>query len=154
MDDMIVVWAVLIAVFLVAEGATAGLTSIWFALGAIAALISAFFDAPMWLQIALFIVVSVATLVLTRPLAKKYVNTKAQPTNADMVIGKTATVIESIDNVTGKGTVSVGGRIWTARSETGEPIEKDAITVIKSIEGVKLIVQPQTVKEFAENTKA
>ncbi len=147
---MTVAWAVLIVVFLIIEGATAGLTSIWFAAGALTALAVTFLGGPVWLQIVLFIAVSVVTLILTRPLAKKFVNKKIQPTNADKVIGGTATVTERIDNVAGIGAVSVGGRIWTARSATGEIIEEGTLTEIKSIEGVKLLVVPQKAAQTAE----
>ncbi len=151
MDTMIVVWAVLIVVFLVVEGATAGLAAIWFAAGALVALASAFLDAPVWLQVVLFIIVSVVSLLVTRPLARKYVNTKIQPTNADKVIGTTVTVTERIDNVEGTGEVSVGTRIWTARSDSGDVIEKGTRAVVKSIEGVKLIVYPQPETQMAGN---
>lgn len=146
MDTMIIVWTVLVVVFLVAEGATPGLVSIWFAAGALVALGSAFLSFPIWSQALIFVVVSVASLLLTRPLARKYVNRKTQPTNADKVIGATATVTERIDNIEATGAVLVGGRTWTARSSTGEIIEKGSLTKIKSIEGVKLIVTllPQT----------
>ena len=90
-----------------------GLISIWFALGALAALVSALLHAPLWLQIVWFLVVSIAALALTRPLAKKYINAKTQPTNADMLIGQECVVTETIDNVLGMGAVTVGGKIWT-----------------------------------------
>lgn len=142
-QDIVMVWAILIVVFLIVEGATAGIASIWFALGALVALISVFLGAPVWLQITLFIVVSAVTLFFTRPLARKYVNKRTQPTNADRVIGMTATVTEPVDNIAGKGYVSVGGRLWPARSATGEPIEKDVPVTVKSIDGIKLIVAAQ-----------
>ncbi|MBP8640703.1 MAG: NfeD family protein [Oscillospiraceae bacterium] len=150
---MIVVWAVLIVVFFVVEGATAGLASIWFAAGAIFALAAAFLDAPIWLQVVIFIVVSVACLFFTRPLARKYVNRKIQPTNADKVIGSTVTVTERIDNIERTGEVSVGTRIWIARSESGSPIETGALVIVKAIEGAKLIVNPLPITEMAENIK-
>lgn len=139
---MIYTWAALIVVFLIVEGITAGLASIWFALGSIAALISVFFGAPVWLQITIFIVVSTVSLIFTRPLARKYVNKRTQPTNADRVIGKTATVTERIDNLAGKGYVSVDGRLWPARSKSGEPLEPGTVAVVRAIEGIKLIVEP------------
>ena len=154
METMIVVWAVLIVVFFVVEGATAGLASIWFAAGALVALAAAFLDAPIWLQIAIFIAVSVATLFFTRPLAKKYVSKKIEPTNADKVIGTTVTVSERIDNIERTGEVSVGPRIWIARSESGSPIEAGALVEVKAIEGAKLIVNPLPKTEMAENIKA
>ena len=139
-DNMSIVWVVIMVVFLVVEAATAGLTCIWFAIGALAALIAALFGAPIWLQLVWFFVVSVVTLYFTRPLVLKYVNSRSQPTNADMVIGKEALVTEAIDNVEGAGAVAVGGKVWTARSENGEPIEVGSIVTVLRIEGVKLIV--------------
>ena len=139
-DNMSIVWVVVMVVFLVVEAATAGLTCIWFAIGALAALIAALFGAPIWLQLVWFFVVSVVTLYFTRPLVLKYVNSRSQPTNADMVIGKEALVTEAIDNVESAGAVAVGGKVWTARSENGEPIEVGSIVTVLRIEGVKLIV--------------
>lgn len=139
-DNMSIVWVVIMVVFLVVEAATAGLTCIWFAIGALAALIAALFGAPIWLQLVWFFVVSVFTLYFTRPLVLKYVNSRSQPTNADMVIGKEALVTEAIDNVESAGAVAVGGKVWTARSENGEPIEVGSIVTVLRIEGVKLIV--------------
>ena len=135
-DNMSIVWVVIMVVFLVVEAATAGLTCIWFAIGALAALIAAL----IWLQLVWFFVVSVVTLYFTRPLVLKYVNSRSQPTNADMVIGKEALVTEAIDNVESAGAVAVGGKVWTARSENGEPIEVGSIVTVLRIEGVKLIV--------------
>ena len=89
-----------------------------------------------------FFIISIASLLLTRPLVRKYVDTVKQPTNADMVIGKTALVTEGIDNIAAAGAVTVGGKVWTARSAGGDPIARDSIVVVKRIEGVKLIVEP------------
>ena len=150
MDTMVIVWAVLVVIFLVAEGATPGLVSIWFAAGALVALGCAFLSFPIWSQALIFVVVSVASLLLTRPLARKFVNKKTQATNADKVIGATATVIERIDNIGATGVVIVGGRTWTARSSTGDIIEKGALAKIKSIEGVKLIVSELPQVETAD----
>lgn len=138
---MVVIWSVAAVIFLIIEGVTAGLASIWFALGALAALISALFGAPLWLQVIWFIVISGVTLWLTRPLAKKYVNSKSQPTNADRIIGTEGYVTEKIDNIAATGTVSIGGKLWTARSLTGEPIGVGALVLARNIEGVKVIVE-------------
>lgn len=143
LSNMSIVWAAVMLVFLIIEGATAGLTCIWFAIGALAGLIEALFGAPLWLQIVWFFVISVVTLYFTRPLVKKYVNSKSQPTNADMVIGKEALVTEAIDNVEGAGAVAVGGKVWTARSDNGSPVEVGKIVTVLRIEGVKLIVSPE-----------
>ena len=141
--DMTVVWLIAMIVLLVVEGVVPGLISIWFALGALAALISALLHAPLWLQIVWFLVVSIAALALTRPLAKKYINSKTQPTNADMLIGKECVVRESIDNVLGAGAVSVDGKVWTARTENDDiKAPEGSRAVVGRIEGVKLIVKP------------
>ena len=141
--DMTVVWLVAMIVLLVIEGVVPGLISIWFALGALAALVSALLHAPLWLQIVWFLVVSIAALALTRPLAKKYINAKTQPTNADMLIGKECVVRESIDNVLGAGAVSVDGKVWTARTENDDSkVPEGSRAVVVRIEGVKLIVKP------------
>ena len=142
LSNMSIVWVVLMVVFLVVEAATAGLTCIWFAVGSLAALIAALFDALLWLQIVWFLVISFVTLYFTRPLVKKYVNSRSQPTNADMVIGKEALVTEDIDNVEATGAVSVGGKVWTARSADGGRIKSGAVVSVLRIEGVKLIVEP------------
>lgn len=139
--NMSVFWLIAMIVFLVVEGIVPGLVSIWFALGALAALISAMVGAPLWLQVLWFFLVSIATLALTRPLAKKYINSRVQPTNADVVIGKEGVVTEKIDNIMGTGTVAIGGKAWTARAVQDElkPDVGDVVTVVR-IEGVKLIV--------------
>ena len=144
---MTAVWLVAMIVLLIIEGIVPGLVSIWFALGAFAAMISAILHAPLWLQLIWFFVVSVVSLVLTRPLAKKYVNSKTHATNADMVIGRECRVTEDIDNVAGTGAVSVGGKIWTARTESDEDKASagELMTVVR-IEGVKLIVKPMESK--------
>ena len=141
--NMSVVWLVLMVVLLIVEAATAGLTCIWFALGALAALIAALFDAAVWLQVVWFLVVSILTLWLTRPLALKYLNSRKVATNADRVVGAEGVVSEDIDNIAGTGAVKLDGKEWTARSESGMGISKDAIVIVKRIEGVKLIVTPE-----------
>ena len=145
MIQMPVLWLVAMVVLLVVEAAVPGLVSIWFALGALAALISSLFHAPVWLQLVWFLLVSVVSLILTRPLVKKYVNSRTTPTNADMVIGKDAIVTETIDNLHGKGAVLLEGKTWTARmadeTQTAEAGKK--VRVLR-IEGVKLIVENKT----------
>ena len=137
---MITFWSAAIVIFLVIEGVTAGLASIWFAIGSAAALISALFGAPVWLQIVWFVIISGVTLFFTRPLAKKYVNSRIVPTNADRLIGMEGIVTECIDNLKGTGLVSIDGKTWTARSAGDEIIEKGAKVNALEISGVKLIV--------------
>lgn len=140
--SMTAVWLVAMIVLLIIEGIVPGLVSIWFAIGAFAAMISAILGAPLWLQVLWFFAVSILTLCLTRPFAKKYVNSRATPTNADMLIGKECVVTEAIDNVLGTGAVTVGGKVWTARTEEpdGKAETGKVMTVVK-IDGVKLIVK-------------
>lgn len=141
-SNMTIFWVAAIFVFLVVEALTAGLTSIWFAIGALAALISALFNAPIWLQLVWFFVISVIALIITRPLVKKFVNSKSQPTNADMVIGMEGIVTELIDNIAGTGAVAVAGKVWTARSTGGSNIGLGTTVKADRIEGVKLFVTP------------
>ena len=140
--NMSIVWLVIMVALLLLEAAVPGLVSIWFALGAFAALLSAMLNAPLWLQIVWFVVVSVLALWFTRPFVKKFVNGRVQATNADVVIGKDAVVIEDIDNIHGTGAVSVDGKVWTARSEnTDTTIGEGTVVEVLRIEGVKLIVR-------------
>ena len=135
-----IIWAAAIVVFGILEAVTAQLVSIWFVFGSIAALISAFLGASIYLQIILWIAVSLAALLLTRPIVRKKLNTKIQPTNLDRCIGEQALVIEDIDNSKTQGQVKVDGKIWMARSENGEYISKDSVVTVEKIEGAKLIV--------------
>ena len=137
---MTTLWLVIMVLFLVVEAATVGLVCIWFAVGALIALLAAMCGAQLWLQIVLFLIVSAATLYFTRPLVKRYVNSKVEPTNADMVIGKECRVTETVDNIAGTGAVYVDGKTWTARSENDEVIPEGTLVTAKSIDGVKLIV--------------
>ena len=139
--SMAVVWLIATVVFLIIEGIVPGLISIWFAAGALAALLAAMVGAPIWLQVVWFLLVSIAALAITRPLVKKYVNGRTQPTNADRIFGKECVVREAIDNVQGTGAVAVDGKVWTARMESDEEsAQVGEIVVARRIEGVKLIV--------------
>ena len=140
--NMAQVWLVAMVVLLIVEALVPGLVSVWFALGALAALLAALLKAPIWLQVVWFLAVSVATLCLTRPLAQKYVNARTQPTNADALIGRDCAVTEEINNIAGSGAVKVGGQVWTARTEDeGTVIPAGEVVKIIRIEGVKLIVK-------------
>ncbi|MGN1003471.1 MAG: NfeD family protein [Oscillospiraceae bacterium] len=135
------IWLTLLALFTIGEAVTVGLVSIWFAAGSLAALLCALANGPLWLQIALFIVVSALCLLAIRPLAQKYVNSRVQPTNADRVIGAEAKVTEDIDNLQGKGAVTIGGITWSARSEHDAPIPAGTLVRVLRIEGVKVYVE-------------
>ena len=135
-------WAAALVVFLIVEAVTAGLVSIWFVFGSLVALICAALGAAVWLQIFWFVIVSVATLVLTRPLVKRYVDSRSVATNADRSIGRAAVVTERIDNLAATGAVKLDGVVWTARStDDAVAIETGERVTVRAIEGVKLIVE-------------
>ncbi len=147
--NMIYVWLIAIALLLLVEFATSTLTTIWFAGGALIALICAFFGGPLWLQVILFVAGSIVLLFMTRPLALRFMDKGSVRTNADSLIGREAVVTERIDNLRSTGAVQVSGQVWTARSVNPEhTIEKDEIVMVRAIEGVKLIVgkriEPET----------
>ena len=137
---MITVWLVLMILFLFAEGATAAITTIWFAAGALVAMISALLGAELWLQVTLFVVVSVGLILALRPLLKKYITPKKARTNVDSVIGSQGVVLERIDNIAGAGRVKLGGMEWSARSMGGEILEAGTVVKVEKIEGVKAFV--------------
>lgn len=135
-------WVAALVVFLIVEAVTAGLVSIWFVFGSLVALICAALGAAVWLQIFWFVIVSVATLVLTRPLVKRYVDSRSVATNADRSIGRAAVVTERIDNLAATGAVKLNGVVWTARStDDAVAIEAGERVTVRAIEGVKLIVE-------------
>lgn len=133
-------WLIVLAVLIFIEILTLGLTTIWFAGGALVAFtVSLFFD-NLLLEIILFIVVSLALLYFTRPFVIKYFNPKRTKTNYEGVIGKDALVTITIDNLNANGQVIVDGQEWTARSLEGDIIEKDTLVKVHGISGVKLLV--------------
>ena len=135
-------WLAIVIVLLVIEIATLGLTTIWFAGGALVACIAALLHANIWVQIVLFLVVSVLLLFFTRPLEVRYMNKDRTKTNVDSMVGKEAVVTEAIDNLKAQGVVQVNGLEWTARSEESqEVIPKGAIVEVGRVDGVKLIVR-------------
>lgn len=136
-----IVWLALLLIFAAAEAATVGLTSVWFAIGSLGALVCALLGGSIWLQIGIFIVLSVVCLVALRPLAKKYLNSKVEATNADRVIGQEARVTQDIDNIRGVGAVTIGGIPWTARSEHDTLIPAGTMVRVLRIEGVKVMVE-------------
>ena len=131
------------AVFVVIEIMTMGLTTIWFAGGALVGAVMAAVSLPLWSQIIAFAVISVILLILTRPWALKYVNSRTIKTNVDSLIGQTGLVTQDIDNLNAKGQVKVRGQIWTARSISDEvKLHEGQKVSIESISGVKVIVKP------------
>ena len=142
MTDMVIFWLVAMVALIVIELATLGLTTIWFACGALVAVVAAALDAPLLLQILMFVVVSFAVLLAVRPIAVKYFNKDRTRTNIESMIGRQAIVVGEIDNMQGIGQVSVNGMEWSARSTINElKIAVGHVVVIRAVDGVKLIVE-------------
>lgn len=138
----VVYWLAVFIVLLIIEIATMGLTTIWFAGGAIMAFLAGIIGFGVGVQVGVFVIVSIVLLILTRPLAVKYFNQERQKTNAESLIGQQALVTEDIDTIKAKGQVEIRGQIWSAK--TDEPdgkIQKNTIVVVNGIQGVKLIVR-------------
>ncbi|MBR6922373.1 MAG: NfeD family protein [Clostridia bacterium] len=137
-----IVWLVICVGCVIVEAASPQLTSVWFALGALFALITSLIKPDWWwLQLIVFVVVSAVSLALTRPLAKKLLSKNKTRINADRFIDEEGVVVQRINNVLGEGQVKSKGTVWSARSEDdGVMIEEGAHVKIKRIEGVKVIV--------------
>ena len=134
-------WLIVMALLLVVEIATLGLTTIWFAAGALVAFLAALLNLPFWFQMILFLAVSIVLLFFTRPLAARYLNSRTTKTNAESLVGRSAIVTKDIDNLLAQGQVKVGGMEWTARATRDDiKIHSGATVVIEGISGVKLIV--------------
>ena len=144
MEEMLIFWLVLLILCIGVEVLTLGLTSIWFAGGALVAIFAALLQAPIFFQIILFFVVSLAMLFFTRPIAVRYFNRDRVKTNVESMVGRQAIVTGEIDNLKAKGQVTVTGQEWMARSwEDNVKIPEGTVVVVKSIHGVKLIVARQ-----------
>ena len=136
------VWLALFILLLIIEIATMGLTTIWFAGGALAAFIAGLLGCGLAVQIILFLVVSILLFVFTRPVAVKYFNKDRQKTNADRLVGQEALVTEAIDTLQAQGTGVVNGQEWSAKTnETDGKTAKGSVVVIDEIQGVKLVVR-------------
>lgn len=132
-------WAIILIVAISLETVTFQLVSVWFAIGALLSCIASFFvDFPI--QLAIFIVTSILMLILTRPLIKKHMNTKFQPTNHELNVGKIAIVTEPINKAKQTGRVSLDGIEWIAITETFEPIGIGSQVIVLKVEGAKLLV--------------
>lgn len=138
----IVFWVAAIIVFVIVEGSTINLVSIWFAIGSVFAVLVAAFGGGFWTQALVFLVVSAVALIFTRPIVKKYLKPDKVRTNADRVLDEIGIVTVPVDNMSGTGVVKIGGIEWTARSETDEVIAEGEQVRILRIEGVKVFVTP------------
>ena len=142
MISMAMFWLILLVIFLVAEAGTVALVSLWFAAGALAALVAALLGGGMLWQMGMFLLVSAGLLLALRPWAKRYLNPKITRTNVDSVIGSAGLVTCEVDNVKATGQVKLGAMEWTARSTSGDPIPAGTMVTVDSIEGVKVFVTP------------
>ena len=137
-------WLILLIICIGIEIPTMGLTTIWFAGGALVAIFAAVVGAPIWLQAVIFIVVSLLLLFFTRPVAVKYFNKDRVKTNVESMVGRQAIVISEVDNLQGIGQVTVGGQEWSARSADDQVnIAAGAVVTVVAINGVKLVVREQ-----------
>jgi len=142
---MTIVWLALLVIFLMVESSTVAVVSMWFAVGALAALILSLLQVEFWIQLTVFFAVSCLLLASLRPLVKKYITPKIVKTNVDSVIGSTGLVTQTIDNVKAEGQVKLGAMVWTARSVSGETIAVGTLVRVERIEGVKAFVEPAEV---------
>lgn len=134
-------WLIAIAVFLVIEIITLGLTTIWFAGGALIAFLLSLAVDNLLLEITVFLIVSFLLLFFTRPIATRFFNTQRVKTNYQSLIGVDAKVLERIDNFNNLGQVILNGQEWTARAvDDNLIIEPGERVIVKNIIGVKLIV--------------
>lgn len=135
------IWLVIAVILGIIEAATVSLVSIWFAIGAVAAMIPAYFSAPLWAQILTFLAVSAVAFAFTRRFFKDILTVKKQSTNSDSLIGEEGVVTVKIDNLKGEGKVYISGLTWSAKSADGSEIEENAVVIVEKIEGVTLIVR-------------
>ena len=136
------IWLGLFILLLVIEIITVGLTTIWFAAGALAALAANVLGANLIIQIIIFLAVSVVLLIFTRPWAEKHLNRKRVRTNYEREIGKVIRITEKVDNLDQTGKSVVDGQEWTVRSRNDSDIfEAGALARVVAVSGVKLIVE-------------
>lgn len=135
------VWLVVAIIMVVVEAASIQLMAVWFALGAVVAMVPALMGASLWTQFWVFLIVSILALVGTRPFVKKVLKMKQVRTNADSMVGRVGVVVEEIPDAGALGRVDLAGQLWSAISDDGGPIPVGEKVLIKSIEGVKVVVE-------------
>ena len=141
METTSICWLAVFVLLIVIELATMGLTTIWFAGGAVAGFIASMLGANVVIQAVVFFVVSIVLLIFTRPFAVRYINSNKTKTNIDGLIGQEALVLEEINNIRETGCARLEGTEWTARSVDDSVIPADTVVIVERIEGVKLIVK-------------
>lgn len=142
MDKIIFLWLILLIVFVVIEAATVNLTTIWFAGGALVALILALCGLSFFWQVAAFLGVTIILLIFTKPIVERHFNNKLTPTNIHATMGKQAIVTEQIDNIHETGAIQVDGLTWTARAVDNQLIEVGSVVEVMDVKGVTLFVKP------------
>ena len=140
-------WIGAIVLFGIIEAATVNMVSIWFVGGSLVALICDLLGAGVWLQIAAFLVTAGILLAALRPFVRKFVSPRKTATNADMAIGRSAYLTETVDNLRGTGTLKLDGKEWTARSLSGDILHQGTLVTVVKMEGVKLYVEPAPATE-------
>ena len=141
METTSICWLAVFVLLIVIELATMGLTTIWFAGGAVAGFIASMLGANVVIQAVVFFVVSIVLLIFTRPFAVRYINSNKTKTNIDGLIGQEALVLEEINNIRETVCARLEGKEWTARSVDDTVIPADTVVIVERIEGVKLIVK-------------
>lgn len=136
---MVIIWGIVLIGAVLLEVFTEQFVSIWFAFAALVSIILAGLGTPVWAQMMVFIAVTAILLIATRPIVKRLRGNYVR-TNADMNVGKTAVVTESVNNNLSKGRAVIDGVYWKAVSEDGSEIEEGSAVVIKAVDGAKLIV--------------
>lgn len=150
MNEVLIFWMVLLLLCIVTEVLTLGLTSIWFAGGALVAIFASLLHASVFSQVMLFFATSLLMLFFTRPIAVKYFNRDRIRTNVESIVGCQAIVTGEIDNLEAAGQVTLNGQEWTARSwEEKVRIPVGTVVVVKAVSGVKLIVSAEELPEQA-----
>lgn len=134
-------WMIVLVVAIAIEAISLNLTAIWFAVGALTALVFRTLGLSIGTQFIVFVIVSALSFILLRPFTKKILVIKKEKTNADRIVGEIAIVTLSIDNVKAQGQIVIFGQVWSARSIDGEIIEEGSKVKIISISGVKASVQ-------------
>lgn len=145
-----IIWLVLMVIFLIIEAMTVVTVSLWFAAGALVALLVSLIGLEIWIQVVLFFVVSGVLLACLRPLVQRHLKPRITRTNVDALIGTKGYVTADIDNLSAAGQVKLGGMEWSARSTHGLPIPAGTLVKVDHIEGVKAYVSPVEKKATAE----
>ena len=141
MEPNVLIWLIGIIVFIILEAVTYQMVSIWFALGAVGGLIAALLKMQFSVQMTVFIVIAVISLLAFRPLSKRLIKTKDVRTNSDSLIGKEVLITEEVNNLQGNGKGKINGMMWSVRSADDSLIPENEVVTVEDIKGVRLIVK-------------